>query len=187
MSVQQDILFALWFFAPAGLANAAPVFANKIPKSDWLAKPLDFGKKIRDRRVFGEHKTFRGLLAGIVMAEIIVNLQRLLYDHSAWFHHISLYVNYRTVNIWALGLLFAVGALGFDAIKSFFKRQIGVKPGGMWFPFDQIDYIVGGLLLSSIIVDLPHTSYLWIGLIWFLLHPISTFLGWLVGLKDSPL
>ena len=187
MSIEKDILFAIWFFAPAGLANAAPVFANKIPHSDWLAKPLDFGKSLRGKRVFGEHKTFRGLLAGIIMAEIVVNVQRLLYDHSSWFHSISLYVNYHSANIWLLGFLFALGALGFDALKSFFKRQIGVKPGGTWFPFDQIDYIVGGLLLSSIVVNLPHISYYWIGFIWFLLHPISTVIGWLLGLKDSPI
>ena len=183
----KEILFALFFFLPAGLANAAPVFANKIPNSDWLAKPLDFGKKLRGRRVFGEHKTFRGLIAGIVMAEIVIIIQFFLYKNSAWVRDISLHVDYEHTNVLLLGLLFAVGALGFDAIKSFFKRQIGVKPGGTWFPFDQIDYIIGGLLLSSLVVDLPHSSYLWIGLIWFLIHPASTFVAWLLGLKESPL
>lgn len=182
----KDILFALWFFLPAGLANAAPVFANKIPKSDWLAIPLDFGKHFRGRRIFGEHKTLRGLLAGIFLAEVVVLLQRFLYIHNGWFHSISLGINYQAINVWLLGFLFGLGALGFDAIKSFFKRQVGVKPGGTWFPFDQSDYIIGGLLLSSIVVDLPHSSYLWIGLIWFLIHPISTFIAWLLGLKDSP-
>ncbi len=182
-----EILFALWFFLPAGLANAAPVFANKIPNSDWLARPLDFGKHLRGRRIFGEHKTFRGLLAGIVVAEITIVLQWFAYQHNSWFRSISLHVDYSHINILLLGFLFAVGALGFDAIKSFFKRQIGVKPGGVWFPFDQIDYIVGGLLLSALVVDIPHSSYYWIGLIWFLIHPVSTFVGWLVGLKDSPI
>ena len=55
--ITKDILFALWFFAPAGLANAAPVFANKIPRSDWLAVPLDFGKSLRGRRIFGDRKS----------------------------------------------------------------------------------------------------------------------------------
>ncbi len=183
----KEILFALWFFSPAGYANAAPVFANKIPHSDWLAKPLDFGKKFRGRRIFGDHKTFRGLLAGIVVAEVTVTLQYVLYINSGWFRSISLYIDYRHTNILLLGFLFAVGALGFDALKSFFKRQIGVNPGSAWFPFDQIDYIVGGLLLSSIVVHIPHSTYYWVGLIWFLLHPVSTFVAWLVGLKDSPI
>jgi CDP-2,3-bis-(O-geranylgeranyl)-sn-glycerol synthase len=183
----KDILFALWFFLPAGLANAAPVFANKIPKSERLALPLDFGKHLRGKRIFGEHKTLRGLLAGIVVAEVTIVLQRIAYEHNGFFKTISLHINYSSINIFYLGLLFAVGALGFDALKSFFKRQLGVKPGGTWFPFDQIDYIIGGLLLASIVVDLPHNNYYWIGLIWFLIHPVSTFFAWLMGLKDSPL
>ena len=183
----KEIVFALWFFLPAGLANAAPVFANKIPKSDWLAVPLDFGKHLRGRRIFGEHKTLRGLLSGIVMAELVVVLQRFLYVHNGWFRSISLQVNYQTINVLLLGFLFGLGALGFDAIKSFFKRQFGVNPGGTWFPFDQIDYIIGGLLFSSMVVRLPSTSYLWITLIWFFIHPVSTAIAWLLGLKDSPL
>ena len=183
----KDILFALWFFLPAGLANAAPVFANKIPKSDRLAVPLDFGKSFRGQRIFGKNKTLRGLLAGIVIAVITTLLQRFGYQHSDFLRTISLHINYSAINVVWLGVLFAVGALGFDALESFFKRQAGVKPGGMWFPFDQSDYIIGGLLLASIVVDLPHTNYYWIGLIWFLIHPISTFFAWLMGLKDSPL
>jgi hypothetical protein len=56
----KDILFALWFFLPAGLANAAPVFANKIPGSEWLAVPIDGGKHFRGKRITGNHKTIRG-------------------------------------------------------------------------------------------------------------------------------
>ncbi len=183
----KDILFALWFFMPAGFANAAPVFASKIRGSERLAVPLDFGKQFRGKRIFGEHKTLRGLLSGLVVAIITVWVQKLFYQHSAFIVDVSRHVNYSLVNAWALGALFAMGALGFDAIESFFKRQIGIKPGGIWFPFDQIDYIVGGLLLSSLVINLPHTSYYWVGFVWFLLHPISTFVAWLLGLKDSPL
>ena len=180
-------MFALWFFLPAGLANAAPVFANKIPRSARLAVPLDFGKSFRGKRIFGKNKTLRGLLAGIIVAVITVLLQRFGYEHSDFLHTVSMHINYSSLNVVWLGVLFAVGALGFDALESFFKRQAGVKPGDTWFPFDQTDYIIGGLLLSSIVIDLPHTSYYWIGLIWFLIHPISTFCAWLMGLKDSPL
>ena len=48
-----------------------------------------------------------------------------------------------------VGPLFAIGALGGDALKSFFKRQVGIRPGGTWFPFDQIDYIIGGAIASQ--------------------------------------
>lgn len=183
----KDILFALWFFAPAGLANAAPVFAQKIPHTEFMARPIDFGKSFRGKRIFGDHKTFRGFVFGAIFSLVTVFLQQYAYNHTAWAKSLSLSLNYRTLNVFLLGLLFAFGALGFDAIKSFFKRQFGFKSGATWFPFDQIDYIVGGLLLSSIVVDLRHIDYYWIGLIWFLLHPVATFIGWLLGLKDHPI
>lgn len=185
--IGQEILFALWFFLPAGLANAAPVFANKIPYINKHNQPLDFGKSFRGKRIFGDHKTFRGLIAGIVMAVIVLVLQKYLYTESSWIQTISQPVDYRHIHTLGLGMLFAIGALGFDAIKSFFKRQIGVQPGSTWFPFDQIDYIIGGLLLSSLVVTLPLSAYFWIVFAWFLLHLIGTFAGWLIGLRESPI
>ncbi len=36
-----------------------------------------------------------------------------------------------------------------DAVKSFFKRRAGVPPGGRWIPADEIDFIIGAMLLGS--------------------------------------
>ena len=37
----KDILFVLWFFLPAGLANMAPIFAARLPYLRKLSFPLD--------------------------------------------------------------------------------------------------------------------------------------------------
>lgn len=183
----KDILFALWFFLPAGLANAAPVFASRIPLIAHLDMPIDAHKHFRGRRIFGNNKTLRGLLAGVLIGIVTCILQGFAYRQMSWIRTMSLisYESYATC--FALGLALGFGALAGDAIKSFFKRQFAVPSGKAWFPFDQIDYIVGGLLLASIVVDLPHSAYWWIGLIWFLIHPVATFIAWLLGLKDSPI
>jgi CDP-2,3-bis-(O-geranylgeranyl)-sn-glycerol synthase len=47
--------------------------------------------------------------------------------------------------------LLGFGALAGDSIKSFFKRRVGVKPGKRWFPFDQIDFVIGALAFASIV------------------------------------
>lgn len=182
-----DILFALWFFLPAGLANASPVFANRIPLLQKLGRPIDGGKHFRGKRIFGDHKTVRGFLAGILCGSVTGVLQFIAYTNIGFVRSFSL-IDYRSL-AWSvlLGALLGFGALAGDAIKSFFKRQVGVASGKSWFPFDQIDYIVGGLLCSSLLIDLPHSAYLWIGFIWFLIHPMATFVGWLLGLKDSPI
>jgi hypothetical protein len=50
-----------------------------------------------------------------------------------------------------------------------------------------LDYIVGGLIISLPFVDLSISQYALITLVWFLIHPVATFVGWLLKLKDSPI
>jgi CDP-2,3-bis-(O-geranylgeranyl)-sn-glycerol synthase len=183
----EHILFVLWFFAPAGLANAAPVFAARIPLLNKLGTPIDGGKTFRGKRLFGDHKTVRGFISGILLATIIVLLQMYLFRHVSWFKHTSLYVDYANSKSLLLGPLLGFGALFGDAVKSFFKRQCNVPSGESWIPFDQIDYIVGGVLFSLPIVVLHPTDILLLFIVWVIVHPLSTFIAWLLGLKDKPI
>jgi CDP-2,3-bis-(O-geranylgeranyl)-sn-glycerol synthase len=180
------ILFALWFFTPAGLANAAPVFANRVPLLSRLGMPIDAGKKFRGKRIFGDHKTVRGIVVGTLVGSLTGYLQYLAYANIPWIRSFSI-ITYTGWQGLALGTLLGFGALAGDAIKSFFKRQFSVPSGKAWFPFDQTDYIIGGLALSTIVVTLPINRYPLIALVWFLIHPVATFIAWLLGLKDSPI
>jgi CDP-2,3-bis-(O-geranylgeranyl)-sn-glycerol synthase len=84
-------------------------------------------------------------------------------------------------------VLLSFGALFGDMVKSFFKRQLGVASGKSWFPFDQIDYIVGGLAFSAIVVRLEATQYISVLVVWFALHLISSYIGYLLKLKKDPI
>jgi CDP-2,3-bis-(O-geranylgeranyl)-sn-glycerol synthase len=183
----QEILFALWFFAPAGIANSSPVFANKIPFLNKLGVPIDAGKTFRGKRIFGDHKTLRGFIAGTITGVLVALVQMLLYSNFSWIKELSSSVDYGDPIVLAMGAALGFGALAGDAIKSFFKRQLSVPSGESWFPFDQLDYIVGGVFASSIFVTLSFTQYVTITLVWFLIHPVATFIGWLLKLKDSPI
>lgn len=66
-------------------------------------------------------------------------------------------------------------------LKASFKRQRCA--GKSWFPFDQIDYIIGGLFVSSIVVQLSITEYLAVAVTWFVLHVVSAYIGYLLKLK----
>lgn len=180
------ILAAIWFFLPAGLANAAPVFAAKLPGPKWLKTPLDLGKSWRGKRLLGDNKTWRGLVAGILIATLVIALQKYYFTHNLWVLEHS-WFDYRPGIIWLLGPLFGLGALLGDAIESFFKRQRAVKPGQPWFPFDQIDYILGGLLASRFIVALPFSNYLWVLGTYFGLHLITVYVGYLLGFRERPI
>lgn len=183
----RDIAFVLWVFLPAGVANMAPIFAAHIPALKRYNFPVDFGKSFRGRRIFGDHKTWRGFAAGIVTATLILALQQVLVGQFAWAAWLANGLDYDDLPTLLVGPLFAIGALGGDAVKSFFKRQFGVRPGGTWIPFDQIDYIVGGALAVLPFIHFTIRQYLLLFLTWTIIVVASTYLGWLLKLKDQPL
>ena len=180
------ILQALWFFLPAGEANMAPILIKKVPIFDFLDIPIDGGKTFRGKRVFGDHKTVRGFVIGFVAALLTLLVQKYCYTNFDWARNIS-YVDYSTINIWLGALGFGFGALVGDAVKSFFKRQRNHPPGTAWVPFDQIDYVIGGLIGSLLIIQLQPLEYFIIFVLWFGLHPLATWVGYKLSLKKSPL
>ena len=181
------ILFALWFFLPAGLANSAPLLANRIPWLRNFKTPLDFGRHWRGKRLLGNNKTWRGLLFGIAIGIATAWLQQILFNNFAWAQTISQDVDYSSINVIALGGLLGAGALLGDALESFFKRRISIDPGESWFPLDQADYIVGGLLASSLVVSLTLQQYIIVFVIWFCLHLLSVYTGYILGVRERPI
>ncbi len=182
-----DLLFALWFFIPAGVANMTPIFMNKMPFINRWHPPLDGGLKFRGQRLLGDHKTWRGLLSGLAAGTLALWLQVVLCQHSAWLVSVAKPLDYATLPVIRLGLALSFGALAGDALESFFKRQLNVPAGHSWFPFDQLDYIAGGLLLSAFVVRLPVVLYVWIVILYFGLHLIFSYTGYLLKLKDRPI
>lgn len=171
-----DYFAAVLFFLPAGIANMSPVLVNKIPAINQWNTPLDFGKHFRGKRIFGPNKTWRGLLIGTLMGGITAVMISKL--------------NANTVGTLApfwTGCILGFGALFGDAIESFFKRQRGVAPGQLWFPFDQVDYIIGGLLAIYLFMPLHLWVMLTIIVVYFGLHVLIAYIGYLLGLKKTPI
>lgn len=182
-----DLLLALWFFLPPAFSNAVPIPVAAIPWLKRFEAPMDFGKTFRGKRVLGPHKTWRGMISGIIVATLTLWIQQELYRHYGWAHRLCLPVQYDKLPLFLLGPLFAIGALGGDAVKSFFKRQRGTPSGGSWVPFDQIDYVLGGILVSLPFVILPWSVYAWMIVLYIGAHLLVSYLGWLVGLKEHPI
>lgn len=187
MDLFKELFFALWFFLPAAIANMMPIFAahwKSLKKYDY---PMDFNRSFRGKRIFGDHKTIRGLVVGMLFSTLVLWLQQLLVAHLHFVADLTDQVDYTQLNVLVLGPLFGLGALLGDAIESFFKRQRGVKPGDGWFPFDQTDYIIGGAIATMPFVRLSILQYIWLIFIWLIIHVISTVIGYKLGLKDKPL
>ncbi|PKN02423.1 hypothetical protein CVU76_00030 [Candidatus Dojkabacteria bacterium HGW-Dojkabacteria-1] len=173
------IISPILFLIPGSIANIGAYFSRKLfPK--WNT-PLDFGIKYRGIRIFGGHKTFRGLLVGSFSSMITYILLQNIGILT------SLLVIPEEMNVWLFGFMLGISALLGDAIKSFFKRRIGIKPGRSWFPLDQIDWIIGVLVFSFFVTEISllfAASCLITGL---LLHLIGRFIGYLVGLHKEPI
>ncbi len=153
--------------------------------ADWKT-PVDFGLKLKGKPILGPHKTLRGLLIGTLFGFLVFALQVWAYENYSWAREVSGDLNYSELSIW-LGALLGFGALFGDMVKSFFKRQVNVVSGKSWFPFDQLDYIAGGLLFSSAVVVLEARQYILITIVWFLLHLLTSYIGYLTKFKKDPI
>jgi len=182
-----DILFAIWFLLPAAIANMVPILSARIPLIKKLDAPIDAGKSFRGHRIFGAHKTWRGIVTGIIASTLVLWIQQLLAANYEWTNIFTGAIDYSALPVLILGPVFAIGALGGDAIESFFKRSRGIKSGKAWVPFDQLDYIIGSVLVSLFFVILTPAQYVWIFVVWFLMHLIASYIGFRLGLKKEPI
>ncbi len=179
----RELFFSIWFFLPVGIANSTPIIAAKIPILQEWSYPLDCYKIFRGKRILGDHKTIRGLIVGILMGILTIIIEQHIYNNNNAIKTL-IPINYAMLNPLLFGTLSGLGALGADAIKSFFKRRIGLPPSTAWFPFDQIDYIVGGIIATSFLVRLTFFEYILIIIVWFCLHIVASRIGYFLHLKN---
>jgi len=127
---------------PAYFANMAPVPFSRLR---FFSTPVDFGKKLKGKPVFGSHKTWRGIILATIAGVLFFWIQKMLYSHGI-FQNLAL-VDYSSFPVW-FGALLGFGAILGDLIKSFFKRRLSIPAGKRWIPFDQIDLVIGALAFS---------------------------------------
>ena len=174
------ILESLYLILPGVFANMAPVLFKRV---NFLNYPVDFNKRLRGKPIFGKNKTYRGFFFGIAFAIVIAYLQRYLYT-TQYLREISL-INYGEVNPITLGSLMGFGVLFGDLVKSFFKRRLNISAGARWFPFDQLDALIGGLLFMSIIYIPPIAVTVFLLFTVPFIHVIINHIGFYLGLKET--
>lgn len=167
--MMKDIIFVIWFFFPTGLANVAAFCSGKIPYLKSFSYPVDFNKKFRSKRILGDHKTIRGFIFGIIVGVITVYIQMYLFQNFKFIRDV-IPLDYSSINPIILGSLEGFGALFGDSVKSFFKRQMGFPPGKSWFPFDQIDYVLGAMLFTSFYIHISFMQFVIAFVFGFLIH-----------------
>lgn len=180
-----DIIFALWFFLPAALANMAPIIAAKIPALQKYNAPMDGGRTFRGKPLLGKNKTWRGLFAGIIAGTLTLWVQQLTIDHTPWAEQAAA-IGYVDLPVLVLGPLFAIGTLGGDAVKSFCKRQMGAAPGKAWPFFDQVGEILGAIVVTLPFVTFSFGVYLGVIIGWVVIDLGVSVISYLIGWKERP-
>jgi len=123
------VLQLLYFMVPAYAANMTPPFVKY-----WKGWNPPIA-----RRQLGDHKTVLGFTFGVCTAVLVTFIQ----SRIAWEGSLMRYEQWL-----ALGLRLGIGAMAGDSAKSFVKRRVGIPPGGSWIPFDQLDFVIGALVLT---------------------------------------
>lgn len=176
---------ALWLILPAYIANSSAVIMGG-------GTPVDFGKTWHGKRIFGDGKTWRGLLGGTLAGIVTGFLINMVSPSTYEKYPVSFFII----------LSLSWGALFGDLSFSFIKRQRGKKRGEKWIPFDQLDFLIGAFVFTyficMIIKHVGGTSQNWFSSsfsVWHIsfliiftpfIHYIANIIGHLMKLKKVP-
>jgi len=123
---ETDLLFSIYIAIPAYVTNAFPTVFKGGP-------PIDCGWRFIDgERIFGDNKTLRGFGFGLFCG-LLATLAEVIFLDSKL--------------LW-LGASTSLGALLGDLLGAFIKRRFVFEPGSPFPILDQLDFILGALLLS---------------------------------------
>ncbi|MBI3780323.1 MAG: CDP-archaeol synthase [candidate division NC10 bacterium] len=147
----------LWLAAPVMLAAAIHIVVIRWNFLSSLTMPLDFGRRFRGERLFGNNKTCRGAIVMIAGSSVGMALQQVVRVRT-----LELF-DYGAVNAWLWGGLLGLGFIVAELPNSFLKRQCGVPPGQqaigtiywLFTTLDQLDSVIGCLLALAIVWTPP--------------------------------
>lgn len=159
------IIYPIIFILPAYVANGAPVLFGG-------GAPLDFKKKFRGRRIFGDHKTIRGLVSGI-LSGMLVGFVISLFSGFAFMFYI--------------GIVQSLGTHVGDLTGSFIKRQRGFKEGQRSLLMDQYLFLIVALLFSVPLGNLPGLyGIIFLFVLTGIMHPLTNAIAHVMRLKEVP-
>jgi CDP-2,3-bis-(O-geranylgeranyl)-sn-glycerol synthase len=162
----QLILYPIFYIWPAYVANGAPVIFGRGKNR----MPLDMNKNLGGKRIFGSHKTVRGLAGGIVAGVIMSAIE-------------AIFVPYMLV----IGIALTFGTQFGDLLGSFIKRRIGSKEGSQIYLLDQYTFLLFALLFALPLGNAPSLlGLLFIVVLTGILHPLTNFLAHRLRIKEVP-
>ena len=178
MAILELILVAIWAMLPAYIPNNAAVLAGG-------GSPIDGGRRWRGKRILGDGKTWRGTAAGITTGALLA----LALNRVAPTAILGVTTPHFPV---AAILSLPAGAMAGDIAGSFVKRRLGTDRGAPVPGIDQLDFVIGALLLTVIAAPgwfsrtftLPVIGVVFV--ITPVLHVLTNVIGYVIGQKQEP-
>lgn len=132
--------------------------------------PIDFGRSFSDgERIFGDHKTIRGFVSGLIIGFVVALFESYFVSSS----------------LLLLAVLASLGALLGDLAGAFVKRRFRIKPGAPLPGVDQLDFVVGAILLVSEVFQITIGSLLIMILATPPIHLVANIGAYLLRLKSN--
>ena len=184
-------VFVVLALAVAGTMHVAWLHS---PYSRRFATPIDRGASWRGQRIFGNHKTWRGLMAMPLSAAMVFALAAQFREYLP---------TGLAVGIWArapselalVGLACGLAFMLAELPNSFLKRRLGISPGAvaphkglrvLFLFIDRIDSTLGVLIVLSVLLPVNGMTWIWALLLGAGLHWIFSYWLFLLRLKGRP-
>lgn len=157
----------------------------------FLARPIDGGRTLRGRPLFGPSKTLRGPLLVSFGTAAVFAFQAGPLHRLEPLATLEL-VDYARLPWWFGALAGAVAELA-ELPNSFVKRRLAIEPGGttggplaaVFYLADQLDVLVGyWLALGWVVAPTPLRLAVSAALVGTL-HPLLTLVGFLLGMRKT--
>ena len=157
-----DLLIAVYVAIPTYVANSTPVLLGG-------GAPIDQGREFVDgRRIFGTNKTVKGFEYGLLLGSVAALAEAILF---------------RNYLLLFAGILASLGALLGDLFGAFLKRRLDIPPGHPLPVVDQLDFILGALVLTSPLLNVTVGAVLILVIATVPIHLFSNAVAYMLRLK----
>src|SRR5262245_58035915 len=188
----REFLAIAYLFSPLLIGLALHGFCIKFNSLAFLCLPIDRGQKFRGKRIFGDNKTYRGVVVVGLGTAIGFGLQSLVLHQIASIRSVELF-NYSFFKAMALGLAVGVAAMLSELPNSFIKRRFEIAPGSaakgwkglVFYVYDQIDFLLGGWLVLAIVVTVTVGRVLFSAGLLLVAHQLMSSVGYALGMRRT--
>lgn len=180
-----------YLFSPMLVGLTVHGFSIRLKWGEFLVRPIDGGRKLGGKRLFGENKTYRGVVMMALGTALGFLIQVFLHRYEA-FRQLEL-IDYSIFKVILLGLAIGTAAMLSELVNSFIKRQLDIAPGkttdgilSLFFHiFDQIDYLLGVWLVLGFYVEITFQRVIFSAVFIFFSHQIISVLGYWLGMRKT--